>query len=118
MLLGQVETEIPEPEASAKPVVAERIKIHGPTLEGNLEGDAVDRDVLVYLPTELSQKEETALYRRLCLVRLFHWGGPVEQRDPRSPTDRGHLRKRREGDDRRTAWTQRPSTTDRCTKIR
>jgi S-formylglutathione hydrolase FrmB len=34
----------------AKPVTVERIKIHGAALEGNLEGDAVDRDVLVFLP--------------------------------------------------------------------
>ena len=53
MLIGQVKTEIPEPEASAKPGTVKRIKIYGSTLEGNHEGDAVDRDVLVYLPTEL-----------------------------------------------------------------
>ncbi len=28
----------------------EKIKIHGTALEGNLEGDSPDRDVLVYLP--------------------------------------------------------------------
>jgi S-formylglutathione hydrolase len=28
----------------------ERIKVHGRSLEGNLEGDSPDRDVSVYLP--------------------------------------------------------------------
>jgi S-formylglutathione hydrolase FrmB len=28
----------------------EQIKVHGPSLEGNLEGDPADRDVFVYLP--------------------------------------------------------------------
>ena len=47
---GQVRTEVPPVEANAKPVTADRIRIHGKALEGNLEGDAVDRDVIVYLP--------------------------------------------------------------------
>ena len=34
----------------AKPVDVEHIKIHGKSLEGNLEGDATDREVLVFLP--------------------------------------------------------------------
>jgi S-formylglutathione hydrolase FrmB len=34
----------------AAPVAVERIKVHGRALEGNLEGDAADRDVLVFLP--------------------------------------------------------------------
>lgn len=49
-LLAQVPTEVPPPEPSAKPVTVERIKIRGAALEGNLEGNAVERDVLVYLP--------------------------------------------------------------------
>ncbi|SFK77261.1 MULTISPECIES: alpha/beta hydrolase family protein [unclassified Caulobacter] len=35
---------------SAKSVTVDRIKVHGAALEGNLEGEAVDRDVAVYLP--------------------------------------------------------------------
>ena len=49
-LSAQVETNIPAPVPNAKPVTVERIKIHGTALEGNLEGDAVDRDVIVFLP--------------------------------------------------------------------
>lgn len=41
---------VPDPVPGAKPVVTERIKVHGSSLEGNLEGDSPDRDVIVYLP--------------------------------------------------------------------
>jgi enterochelin esterase-like enzyme len=47
---AQMATEVPPPVAGAKPATVERIKVHGKTLEGNLEGNAVDRDVLVFLP--------------------------------------------------------------------
>ena len=47
---SQVKTEVPPVEASAKPVTVEKIKINGAALEGNLEGNAVDRDAIVYLP--------------------------------------------------------------------
>ncbi len=49
-LHAQVQTEVPPPVAGAKPVTVERIKVHGAALEGNLEGNAADRDVLVFLP--------------------------------------------------------------------
>ena len=41
---------VPAPVAGAAPVIVERIKVHGVSLEGNLEGDSPDRDVIVYLP--------------------------------------------------------------------
>jgi enterochelin esterase-like enzyme len=47
---GQANTPAPDVEAGDKPVTVERIKIHGEALEGNLEGNAVDRDALVLLP--------------------------------------------------------------------
>jgi enterochelin esterase-like enzyme len=47
---AQVQTEVPAVVPGAKPVTVEHIKIHGKALEGNLEGDAVDRDVIVFLP--------------------------------------------------------------------
>jgi len=47
---GQANTPAPEAVPGAKPVTVERIKIHGRSLEGNLEGNAVDRDALVLLP--------------------------------------------------------------------
>ncbi|MEO8018829.1 MAG: alpha/beta fold hydrolase [Pseudomonadota bacterium] len=49
-LAAQVQTEVPPAVAGAKPVAVERVKVHGASLEGNLEQDAVDRDVIVYLP--------------------------------------------------------------------
>ena len=50
VLWAQVQTEVPAAVAGAKPVTVERIKIHGKSLEGNLEGNAVDRDAIVFLP--------------------------------------------------------------------
>lgn len=48
--MGQVQTLVPPVVAGAKPATVEHIHVHGASLEGNLEGDAVDRDVLVFLP--------------------------------------------------------------------
>ncbi|HET7103456.1 MAG TPA: esterase, partial [Terracidiphilus sp.] len=47
---AQVQTEVPPVVPGAKTVAVEHIKIHGKSLEGNLEGNAVDRDVIVFLP--------------------------------------------------------------------
>ena len=47
-IAAQVQTEVPEIVACAKPVAVER-KIQGRALKGNLEEDAVDRDVSVFL---------------------------------------------------------------------
>ena len=47
---AQVKTEVPAVIPDAKPVAVEHIKVHGAALEGNLEGDDVDRDVIVFLP--------------------------------------------------------------------
>jgi enterochelin esterase-like enzyme len=47
---AQVKTEVPPVVPGAKPVAVERIKVHAAALEGNLENDAVDRDVIVFLP--------------------------------------------------------------------
>jgi enterochelin esterase-like enzyme len=49
-LPAQVQTIVPPVVAGAKPVTVEHIKIHGASLEGNLEGDVVDRDAVVFLP--------------------------------------------------------------------
>jgi enterochelin esterase-like enzyme len=47
---AQVQTEVLPPIPNAKPVTVEHTKIHGAALEGNLEKDDVDREVLVFLP--------------------------------------------------------------------
>jgi enterochelin esterase-like enzyme len=65
---AQVKTEIPPVEAGAKPATLERIKIHGAALEGNLEGDAVDREVLVFLPPSYG----TSKTRRYPVVYALH----------------------------------------------
>jgi hypothetical protein len=58
---AQVQTEVPAVVPGAKPVSVERIKIHGKALEGNLEGNAVDREVFVFLPPSY-QKEKHLRY--------------------------------------------------------
>ena len=49
----------------------ERIKVHGKSLEGNLEGDAPDRDVFVYLPPSYRQEPN----RRYPVVYTLHGYG-------------------------------------------
>jgi S-formylglutathione hydrolase len=46
----------------------ERVKVHGKSLEGNLEGDSPDRDVSVYLPP--SYESDTS--RRYPVVYMLH----------------------------------------------
>jgi enterochelin esterase-like enzyme len=66
--VAQVQTNIPTVVPGAKPVKDEHIKVHGVALEGNLEGDAVDRDVIVFLPP--SYQEDTK--RRYPVVYALH----------------------------------------------
>jgi S-formylglutathione hydrolase len=49
----------------------EKIKVHGKSLEGNLEGDDADRDVAVYLPPSYSRERN----RRYPVVYLLHGYG-------------------------------------------
>jgi enterochelin esterase-like enzyme len=67
-LAAQVKTEAPPVAPGAKPVAAQRIKIHGTALEGNLEGDAVDRDTLVFLPPSYAREKS----RRYPVVYALH----------------------------------------------
>ncbi len=66
--LAQVQTEVPPVVPGAKPVTVEHIKIHGESLEGNLEGDAVDRDVIVFLPPSYAKEKR----RRYPVVYALH----------------------------------------------
>ncbi len=50
MAWAQVKTEVPPVIPTAKPATVERVKIHGASLVGNLEGNEVDREALVILP--------------------------------------------------------------------
>jgi S-formylglutathione hydrolase FrmB len=65
---GQVQTIVPPVIPGAKPVTVEHIKIHGKALEGNLEGDAVDRDAIVFLPQSYAKDK----HRRYPVVYAMH----------------------------------------------
>src|SRR5690242_21356329 len=67
-LTAQLQTDVPPPVGGAKPVTIEHIKVHATALEGNLEGDAVDRDVFVFLPPSYSQEKS----RRYPVVYALH----------------------------------------------
>ncbi len=64
----QVQTEVPAPVSGAKPVRVEHIKVHGEALEGNLERNAVDRDVFVFLPPSYATERS----RRYPVVYALH----------------------------------------------
>ena len=67
-LNAQVQTEVPPLISGAKPVRVEHIKIHGKSLEGNLEGNAVDREVIVFLPPSYAREKS----RRYPVVYALH----------------------------------------------
>lgn len=67
-VMAQVQTEVPPVVPGAKPVRVDRIKVHGAALEGNLEGDAVDRDLLVFLPPSYDKQRS----RRYPVVYALH----------------------------------------------
>lgn len=67
-LVAQVETEVPPVVPGAKPVGVEHVRIHGAALEGNLEGDAVDRDAVVFLPPSYAKDAR----RRYPVVYALH----------------------------------------------
>src|SRR5690606_17733490 len=60
----------------------ERIKIHSPSIEGNLQGNSAERDVLVYLPPSYGEDES----RRYPVVYQLHgwlpggeqWSGMIK----------------------------------------
>lgn len=65
---AQVQTEVPPVVPGAKPVTVQHIKVHGASLEGNLEGEAVDRDVFVFLPPSYLKDK----HRRYPVVYALH----------------------------------------------
>lgn len=65
---AQVQTEVPPVVAGAQPVTVEHIKVHSKALEGNLEGEAVDRDVFVFLPPSYAKEKS----RRYPVVYALH----------------------------------------------
>ena len=65
---AQVKTDVPLPVPGAKPVTVEHLKVHGSALEGNLEGNSVDREVIVFLPPSYA----SAKTRRYPVVYALH----------------------------------------------
>jgi S-formylglutathione hydrolase FrmB len=66
--VAQVKTNVPDVVAGARPAIVERITIRGTALEGNLEGNAVDRDAVVFLPPSYNQNRT----RRYPVVYALH----------------------------------------------
>ncbi len=66
--VAQVKTEVPAVVPGAKPVAVEHIKVHGAALEGNLEKDDVDREVLVFLPPSYATDKS----RRYPVIYALH----------------------------------------------
>ena len=67
-IAAQVQTEVPPAVPGAKPVTVERIKVRGAALEGNLEGNGVARDVLVFLPPSYAGQKS----RRYPVIYALH----------------------------------------------
>src|SRR5436189_2832744 len=67
-VVAQVKTNVPDAVAGARPAIVEHIKIHGTALEGNLEGNTVDRDAIVFLPPGYNQNRT----RRYPVVYALH----------------------------------------------
>ncbi len=65
---GQAQRPAPPPVRDG---ALERIKVHGTSLEGNLEGDSPDRDVLVYLPPSYASSPT----RRYPVIYFLHGYG-------------------------------------------
>jgi len=71
---GFASAQAPAPPAMSFPPApsergsVERVKVHGPSLEGNLEGDSPDRDVSIYLPPSYKTKRK----QRYPVVYLLH----------------------------------------------
>lgn len=78
---AQVQTEVPAVVPGARPLTIERVRIHGAALEGNLEGNAVDRDTIVFLPPSYAAEKA----RRYPVVYALHgysigaeqWAGEI-----------------------------------------
>jgi len=67
-LAAQVQTDVPPPVPGAKAVTLERIQVHGKSLEGNLEANAADREVFVFLPPSYAKEKS----RRYPVVYALH----------------------------------------------
>ena len=80
-VVAQVKTNVPDVVAGAQPAVVERITIHGPGLEGNLEGNAVDLQWRVRW-TKLAQRSAKPLSVKIAEGERGRRGCVVLRRDP------------------------------------
>ena len=64
------------PAAATPKGTVDRIKVHGKSLEGNLEGDSPDRDVFVYLPPGYAANSS----RRYPVAYMLHGYGLTAER--------------------------------------
>ena len=67
-LLGVALAALSYSQATSPHGTLERIKVHGKSLEGNLEGDSPDRDVSIYLPPSYAAERA----RRYPVVYVLH----------------------------------------------
>jgi len=68
LLTGTLPAQTQPSAGNAPKGSVERIKVHGASLEGNLEGDSPDRDVVVYLPPSYAKSPK----RRYPAVYFLH----------------------------------------------
>jgi len=68
LVAGALVAQPADDAAGLRQGTLERIKVHGPSLEGNLEGDDPTRDVVVYLPPSYAAEPE----RRFPVVYFLH----------------------------------------------
>jgi len=68
LLTGTLPAQTQPNAGNAPKGSVERIKVHGASLEGNLEGDSPDRDVVVYLPPSYAKSPK----RRYPAVYFLH----------------------------------------------
>jgi S-formylglutathione hydrolase FrmB len=67
-MFPQVQTELPPLVHGAQPVTVEHIRVHSPAIEGNLEGESADREVIVFLPPSYNKDK----HRRYPVVYALH----------------------------------------------
>jgi enterochelin esterase-like enzyme len=65
---GTLAAQTPPGADNAPKGSVERIKVHGASLEGNLEGDSPDRDVVIYLPPSYAKSSK----QRYPVVYFLH----------------------------------------------
>ena len=67
-LSAQVATQVPPVVPGAQSVTVEHIKVHSPSIAGNLAGESADRDVIVFLPPGYAKNK----HRRYPVVYALH----------------------------------------------